>query len=42
MKVFTTGYGGRGKDELLALMHSTVVDIRPRPDGAKYGHLGQG
>lgn len=41
MKVFTIGYGGRGKDDFLALLKrnsvKTIVDIRLRPDRASMG-----
>ena len=41
MKVFTIGYGGRTKEELLARLKAngvrTVVDIRLRPDRASMG-----
>lgn len=41
MIVFTIGYGGRGKDELLSLLKAngvkTLVDIRLRPDRASMG-----
>ena len=42
MTVFTIGYGGRSKDDFLALLHAhdvkTVVDIRLRPDCAVWGY----
>jgi uncharacterized protein (DUF488 family) len=41
MTVFTIGYGGRGKDDFLALLNAhgvkTIVDIRLRPDRASMG-----
>jgi uncharacterized protein (DUF488 family) len=41
LKVFTIGYGGRGKEEFLSLLKSnginTVVDIRLRPDRSSIG-----
>ena len=41
MKVFTIGYGGRGKEDFLSLLKAndvrTVIDIRLRPDRASLG-----
>ena len=41
MKVFTIGYGGRGKEDFLSLLKANdvrpVVDIRLRPDRASMG-----
>ena len=41
MTIFTVGYGGRDKDDLLALLRAhgvtTVVDVRLRPDRASMG-----
>ncbi|MBS1225293.1 MAG: hypothetical protein H6R24_1971, partial [Proteobacteria bacterium] len=41
MKVFTIGYGGRGKEDFLSLRKAndvrTVIDIRLRPDRASIG-----
>lgn len=39
--IFTVGYGGRSKEELLSLIHvngvKTIVDIRLRPDRSSMG-----
>jgi len=41
MKLFTLGYGGRSREEVLALLAAhgvrTVVDVRLRPDRASMG-----
>ncbi|MFZ4438829.1 MAG: DUF488 family protein [Syntrophales bacterium] len=41
MKVFTVGYGGRKKEEFLALMRNngirSIIDVRLRPDRSSLG-----
>jgi len=41
MKVFTVGYGGRNKEEFLALIRNngirTIIDVRLRPDRSSMG-----